>query len=102
VSDVLRITSRHGGVRFAVHVQPRASRNELAGTHGDAIKVRLSAPPADGAANEALVTLLAKYFAVPARSVRIISGARSRAKVVEVDGIAVDDVRRLLAKPGDD
>ena len=97
MSDVLRITPRHGGVRFAVHVQPRASRNELAGTHGDAIKVRLSAVPADGAANEALVTLLATHFAVPSRAVRIVSGAHSRAKVVEVDGIAVDDVRRLLA-----
>jgi uncharacterized protein len=93
---MLRITSRHGGVRFAVHVQPRASRNEVAGTHGDAIKVRLSAVPADGAANEALVTFLATYFAVPVRSIRVISGAHSRAKVVEVDGIAVDDVRRLI------
>jgi uncharacterized protein (TIGR00251 family) len=96
VSDVLRITPRHGGVRFAVHVQPRASRNELVGTHGDAIKVRLSAVPVDGAANEALVTFLATYFAVPVQSVRVISGAHSRAKVVEVDGIAVDDVRRLI------
>jgi uncharacterized protein (TIGR00251 family) len=96
VSDVLRITPRHGGVRFAVHVQPRASRNELVGAHGNAIKVRLSAVPVDGAANEALVTFLATYFAVPMRSVRIISGAHSRAKVVEVDGIAVDDVRRLI------
>ncbi len=96
MSDVLRITPRHGGVRFAVHVQPRASRTEVAGTHGNAIKVRLSAVPVDGAANEALVTLLAGYFAVPARSVRVISGAHSRAKVVEVDGIDVDAVRRLL------
>lgn len=96
MSDVLRITPRHGGVRFAVHVQPRASRNEVAGAHGDAIKVRLAAVPVDGAANEALVTFLATYFAVPMRSVRIISGAHSRAKVVEVDGIAVDDVRRLI------
>ena len=98
MSDVLRITPRHGGVRFAVHVQPRASQNEVAGAHGDAIKVRLSAVPVDGAANEALVTFLATYFAVPVRSVRVISGAHSRAKVVEVDGIAVDDVRRLITQ----
>lgn len=97
-----RITARNGGVRFAVHVQPRASRSEVAGTHGEAIKVRLTAPPADGAANEMLVTLLATYFAVAARSIRIVSGAHSRAKVVEVDGIAVEDVRRLLANAQDD
>lgn len=98
MTEVLRITPRHGGVRFAVHVQPRASRNEVAGRHGDAIKVRLSAVPVDGAANEALVTFLATYFAVPVRSVRVISGVRSRAKVVEVDGITVDDVRRRITQ----
>jgi uncharacterized protein (TIGR00251 family) len=94
------ITAAHGGVRFAVHVQPRASANELAGTHGDAVKIRLTAVPAEGAANEALVAFLAKSFAVPARSVRIVGGVHSRSKVVEIDGIAVDDVRRFLAKPG--
>jgi uncharacterized protein len=94
------ITARHGGVRFAVHVQPRASRNEVAGRHGEAVKIRLTAVPADGAANDALVSLLAKTFALTARSVRIVSGAHSRSKVVEVDGITVDDVRRLLATPG--
>jgi uncharacterized protein (TIGR00251 family) len=102
VTESLRVTPVNGGVRFAVHVQPRASRNELAGTHGDAIKVRLTAPPADGAANDALVRLLAKAFTVPARAVRIVSGAHARAKVIEVDGIAADDVRRLLTTSGDD
>jgi len=57
------------------------------------------AVPADGAANATLVTLLAKSFAVPARSVRIISGARARAKVVEIDGITAADVQRLLDDP---
>lgn len=102
MGDALRITARDGGVRFAVHVQPRASANEIAGRHGDAIKVRLTAAPADGAANVALITLLAERFAIPARSVRLVSGAHARAKVIEVDGIAVDDVRRLLTTSGDD
>lgn len=100
MSDEVRVASRNGGVRFAVHVQPRASRSEVAGVHGDAVKIRLTAVPADDAANEALVALLAKSFAVHPRAVRIVSGAHSRSKVVEVDGVAVDDVRRLLAKPG--
>jgi uncharacterized protein (TIGR00251 family) len=93
----MAITPRSGGVRFDVHVQPRAKRNELAGKHGDAIKVRLTAAPADGAANEGLIALLADAFAVPGRSIRIISGARSRAKIVEIDGIEVDDVQRRIS-----
>lgn len=100
MSAAVRITTRPGGVRFAVHVQPRASANEIAGVHGDAIKVRLMAVPADGAANQALVTLLSERFKVPARAVRIVSGALSRAKVVEIDGVAADSVLRILTLSG--
>lgn len=92
----MKIEERDGGVRIAIHVQPRASRSEVAGAHGDALKIRLSAPPVDGAANEALVELLSERFAVPSRAVRILSGAQSRAKIVEIDGLTADDVRRLL------
>ena len=92
----MKIEERDGGVRIAIHVQPRASRSEVAGAHGDALKIRLSAPPVDGAANEALVELLSARFAVPSRAVRILSGAQSRAKIVEIDGLTADDVRRLL------
>ena len=92
----MKIEQSGTGVRFAVHVQPRASRTEIVGAHGDAIKVRLLAPPVDGAANEALVEFLSERFAVPRRGVRIISGAQSRAKVVEIDGCSVDAARRIL------
>jgi uncharacterized protein (TIGR00251 family) len=92
----VKIDQREGAVRFAVHVQPRASRTELAGLHGDALKVRLAAPPVDGAANEALVIFLSERFAVPRRTVRIVSGAQSRAKTVEIDGLTAEDLRRLL------
>ena len=78
-----------------VHVQPRASRSEVVGTHGAALKVRLLAPPVDGAANDALVALLAQELGVPRRDVRIVQGATSRAKVVEIDGTTVDAVRAL-------
>jgi uncharacterized protein (TIGR00251 family) len=90
------IDDRPGGVRIAVHVQPRASRTEIAGVHGDALKVRLAAPPVDGAANEALVTFLTDRFAVPRRAVTIVSGAQSRSKVVDVDGLTAAEARRLL------
>ena len=92
------VESRPGAVRFHVRVQPRASRNEIAGVLGDALKIRLQAPPVDGAANEALVTLLADELGVPRRGVRIVAGSTSRSKVVEVDGIAPSAVDRLLAR----
>ena len=82
-------------VRVSVHVQPRASRSEIIGQHGAALKVRLQAPPVDGAANEALVRLLAEALKVPERSVRVVAGATSRSKVVEVDGTTEAAVRAL-------
>jgi uncharacterized protein len=96
-ADALWIEERDGCVRFRVHVQPRASRSEIAGMHGDALKVRLSAPPVEGAANEALTALLAEIFAVGRRAVRIVAGRTSRAKVVEIDGVASQLVRRVAA-----
>ena len=76
-----------------VHVQPRASRTELAGLHGAALKVRVNAPPVDGAANDAVIALLAQTFGVPRRSVRVVAGLTSRAKTVELEGVTVEAVR---------
>jgi hypothetical protein len=83
--------------RLVVHVQPRARRTEAVGRHGDAIRVRLAAPPVDGAANDELVRFVAKTLGVPRRAVRLVAGATSRRKVVEVDGINPEDVARRLA-----
>jgi uncharacterized protein (TIGR00251 family) len=88
---------RGSTVRVSVHVQPRATRSEIVGLHGAALKVRLQAPPVDGAANEALVTLLAERLGVARRAVRVVAGASSRAKTVEVDGTTEDAVRALAA-----
>ena len=66
--------------------------------HGDALKVRLAAPPVDGAANEALVALLAEELDVARRSVRIVSGEASRSKTVQVDGVESDLVERLAVR----
>jgi uncharacterized protein len=84
-------------IRFAVHVQPRATRSEALGRHGDALKVRLQAPPVDGAANEALVELLASVLEVPRRAVQLVSGHTSRRKVVEVPVQAEHRLRALAA-----
>jgi uncharacterized protein (TIGR00251 family) len=96
--EPLRIDERGTVVRVAVHVQPRASRSEIIGQHGAALKVRLQAPPVDGAANEALVRLLAESLKVPERSVRVVAGATSRAKTVEIDGTTADEVRTLASR----
>jgi hypothetical protein len=79
-------------------VQPRASRNEIVGLHGDALKVRLQAPPVDDAANEALVELIATALGVPRGAVRIVAGARTRSKVVEVVGASPEQVAQLATK----
>ena len=79
-----------------MRVQPRASRTELAGRYGDALKIRLAAPPVDGAANEALVRFLAERLKVPRSSVALMAGAGARAKVLAVTGIGLEEaVRRL-------
>jgi uncharacterized protein (TIGR00251 family) len=96
----LRIDQRGGSIRFAVHVQPRAARTEIVGLHGDALKVRLTAPPANGAANAALVELLADALGVARRCVRIVAGATSRGKIVEVNGVNVENIRRLARESG--
>ena len=81
-----------------MHVQPRASRSEIAGMHGDAVKIRLTSPPVDDAANEELIAVLATVLDVPRSGVRIISGARARSKVVEVVGATIDRVMQLATK----
>ena len=87
-----------GGVRLRLRVQPRASRSEVAGVHGDAIRVRLTAPPVDGAANEALVRFLAERLGVSRAAVRVVAGETSRSKVVEVAGVDPSAARaRLLS-----
>lgn len=88
------------GVRLTLHVQPRASRTEIAGLHGDALKLRLAAPPVDGAANEALIRFLAERLGVPRSAVTLVSGATSRRKVVEVSGMTAEAVAAHLPVGG--
>ena len=84
-------------IRISVRVQPRASRDELAGVINGALKVRLRAPPVEGAANDALIAFLADELGVARRHVRIVSGFGSRNKVVEVDALARPALDRILA-----
>ena len=94
----VRVQLAAGRVRFSVHVQPRASRSEIVGTHGDALKVRLSAPPVDDAANEQLIDLLAETFAVARRAITIVAGGRARSKTIEIEGITPRAVEIVAAR----
>ena len=85
-----------GALVFAVRVAPRASKTAAAGVHDGALKVRIAAPPVDGAANEELARFLSKAFGVPARSIEIVSGHASKTKVVRVSGAAASDLLRLM------
>jgi len=89
----LRIREQDGAITFEVRVAPRASRNRVIGVHEGALKVALTAPPVDGAANEALRKLLAKALGVAKSEVEILRGDRNRIKVLRVQGIRASDVR---------
>lgn len=78
-------------------VVPRSSRSEVAGEHDGALRIRIAAPPVDGAANEELILTLAKTFKVPRGAVRIISGHRGRLKQISIEG----DPRHILERMSD-
>ncbi len=81
---------RNGDViTLTLHVQPGAKRSEIAGLHGEALKLRLAAPPVEGRANEALLKFIAELFGVPLRQVELRHGGQSRHKVVAVTGSTI-------------
>jgi uncharacterized protein (TIGR00251 family) len=84
---MIEITERDGGVTFAVRVVPRASRDAIEGEHVGALKVRLTAPPVEDRANQALRRILAERLNVPIRAVRIVAGEKSRTKRVAIAGV---------------
>ena len=84
------------GVILRVKVQPRASRNEVVGVQGDALKVRITAPPVEGAANTQLLMALAKKLGVPRARLELRSGSTSRLKTIAIQGISAAEVRRRL------
>lgn len=111
--EVARSSERYGGtvhgvtdlfstdgddIVLRVHVQPGAGRSAIVGRHGDALKVRVAAPPVDNRANEATVELVAELFEVGKQGVSIVGGDRSRVKRVRVSGVEPDDVEPLLRR----
>jgi hypothetical protein len=82
--------------RISVRLTPRAGRNAIDGWDGEILRARVAAPPVDGKANDALLRLLAKALDVAASGVVLVSGAQSRVKIVEVDGMTLDNIRSAL------
>jgi hypothetical protein len=92
----LDIFEKNGWISFAVRVQPRASCNEFAGEYQNAVRIRLTAPPVDDRANEALRKFLASRLNVPMAAVRIAAGERNRTKRVEISGVTAATIRALV------
>ena len=88
---------RDGAVIFAVRVQPRASKDEIVGEMGGALKVRLKAPAVEDRANEALVEFLSELLKTSRSAVSILSGERSRVKRIEIRGVTRQQILNLLA-----
>jgi uncharacterized protein (TIGR00251 family) len=94
---MLRCTETDGALTFAVRVVPRASRSEVVGEHDGALRVRVAAPPVEGAANEELVRTLARALGVPTRAVEITSGQASKTKLVRVAGAERERLLSLVS-----
>lgn len=89
-----------GGVVVRLHVQPGAARSGVVGRHGDAVKVKVAAPPVEGKANAAVVALVAEVLGVRPAQVSLVAGDASRAKRVRVDGVSGDRARAAFAALG--
>jgi len=96
---MLKCRKHPKGISFKVYIQPKASKNEISGMHGDALKIRLTAPPVDGAANKMCLKYLAKRLSMPMSRLEIISGHSSRTKHVliknEQDRAETGDLKQL-------
>jgi uncharacterized protein len=93
---MVSIQNSPAGATFAVKVHPRARKNAVTGELGDALKLSLTAPPAEGRANEACIEFLANLLNLPRSSITIASGLSSRKKVIRVSGLSADEVQKRL------
>ncbi len=89
------------GILLTLHIQPGAKKTEYMGLHGDALKVRVAAPPVEGAANEALCAWLADLFDIPKKAITIQAGQTGRRKLVLLKGVALDSVCNTFTRGND-
>ena len=98
--EVMKVQKSKDGIIFQVKVQPKASRNELAGLYQDALKIRLTAPPVEGKANKALIDFLADWLGVKKSQVEIVSGQLSKIKIIKVMGKGsslIEKIQKLIS-----
>ncbi|PKO87654.1 MAG: YggU family protein [Betaproteobacteria bacterium HGW-Betaproteobacteria-12] len=94
MNDWFRV-SGDGSILLTLHIQPGASRSECAGRHGDALKIRLAAPPVDGKANAALIAFVAARLGIARAAVTLKSGQTSRRKILKIEGSTAEAVAGL-------
>jgi hypothetical protein len=90
------IEQQDSSLLLTVYIQPRASRNRIAGLHGEAVKLCITAPPVDGKANSAVVAYLADLFSLPKQDIALKSGRQSRTKRLVIKNISLTEATRLL------
>jgi uncharacterized protein len=95
---VIEYSAGDRGLTFAVQIVPRASRSEFAGEHNGALRIRIAAPPVEGAANRELIRLLAKSFKRPQSAVEIVSGSGSKNKIVRIQNADPAELEQLILK----
>ena len=88
-----RIRENSEGVEIALHVQPRSKKNEIAGIHGGSLKLRVTAPPVDDAANQAVIEYFACLLGIPKSRVQILSGLKSREKTILIRGLSLSQIQ---------
>jgi uncharacterized protein (TIGR00251 family) len=93
---MLNIQESREGVRIEVKVQPRSSRNQIAGEHDGALKVKLTAPPVEGEANQALIKFLARSLKISRKNVVLIRGETARNKLIEIKGLSKEKLLQTL------
>lgn len=89
---MLQVNEIEGGVRISVRLQPRAAKNQIVGFQEGVLKIKVTAPPVDGEANQVLINYLARLLSIPKSACRIVTGEKSRNKTVEIQGLKRGDL----------
>lgn len=90
------IKEKNGFVYLQIHIQPRASKNEVVGIYNGALKIRVTSPPVEGAANDLLMRFISKWLELPKSGVEIVSGDKSRHKILKIQGASMAEVSKLI------
>jgi uncharacterized protein len=96
-NEELQVNETAAGLVMRLHVLPRAKRCEIAGTHNGALKVKVTAPPVDDAANRAIIEFLSKEFGLSKSSLQILTGFKSRDKIIQIKGLCLPDFLALIS-----